>query len=48
MQNPLISDSLGKEVTFVLDNNAPATFDGGYEKKSGNLGSAWKTENILR
>lgn len=35
--DPLISDSLGKEVTFVLDNNAPATFDGGYEKKSGNL-----------
>ena len=35
--DPLISDSLGTEVTFVLDNNAPATFDGGYEKKSGDF-----------
>jgi len=35
--DPLISDNLGKEITFVLDNNAPATFDGGYEKKSGDF-----------
>lgn len=35
--DPLISDSLGTEITFVLDNNALATFDGGYEKKSGIL-----------
>jgi len=35
--DPLISDNLGKKVTFVLDNNAPATFDGGYEQKSGDF-----------
>lgn len=35
--DPLISDSLGTEITFVLDNNSPATFDGGYEKKSGDF-----------
>ncbi|MBS7783902.1 hypothetical protein [Providencia stuartii] len=35
--DPLISDNLGKKVSFVLDNNAPATFDGGYEKKSGDF-----------
>ncbi len=35
--DPLISDSLGTEITFVLDNNALATFDGGYEKKSGDF-----------
>ncbi|MDT7045078.1 hypothetical protein QF212_03940, partial [Providencia stuartii] len=33
----LISENFGIEVTFVLDNNAPATFDGGYEKKSGDF-----------
>ncbi|WP_336432950.1 hypothetical protein [Providencia stuartii] len=31
----LISENFGIEVTFVLDNNAPATFDGGYEKNQG-------------
>ncbi|MEI9535403.1 hypothetical protein [Moellerella wisconsensis] len=35
--DPLISKNFGAEATFVLDNNAPATFDGGYEKKSGNI-----------
>lgn len=30
--DPLISKNFGTEVTFVFDNNAPATFDGGYEK----------------
>ncbi|MGV6984428.1 hypothetical protein [Providencia hangzhouensis] len=35
--DPLISDNLGKKVSFVLDNNSPATFDGGYEKKSGDF-----------
>ncbi|HEM8866619.1 TPA: hypothetical protein U2R11_003908 [Providencia stuartii] len=35
--DPLISDNLGKKISFVLDNNAPATFDGGYEKKSGDF-----------
>ncbi len=35
--DPLISKNFGAEVTFVLDNNAPATFDGGYEKKTGNV-----------
>lgn len=35
--DPLISDNLGKKVSFVLDNNAPATFDGSYEKKSGDF-----------
>ncbi|EPK8018953.1 hypothetical protein [Providencia rettgeri] len=35
--DPLISKNFGMEATFVLDNNAPATFDGGYEKKSGNF-----------
>ncbi|HHR6079395.1 TPA: hypothetical protein ACS7ZY_001759 [Providencia alcalifaciens] len=30
--DPLISKSFGAEATFVFDNNAPATFDGGYEK----------------
>ncbi|MEQ5400865.1 hypothetical protein ABN303_09185 [Providencia rettgeri] len=33
----LISENFGIEATFVLDNNAPATFDGGYEKKSGDF-----------
>ncbi|EPJ1624830.1 hypothetical protein AAAA28_18900 [Providencia stuartii] len=35
--DPLISQNFGMEATFVLDNNAPQTFDGGYEKKSGNV-----------
>ncbi|EOE3834152.1 hypothetical protein ACKERJ_004128, partial [Providencia stuartii] len=35
--DPLISQNFGTEATFVLDNNAPATFDGGYEKKSGDI-----------
>jgi len=35
--DPLITENFGMEATFVLDNNAPATFDGGYEKKSGDL-----------
>ncbi|OMH51711.1 hypothetical protein [Providencia stuartii] len=35
--DPLISKNFGSEATFVLDNNAPATFDGGYEKKSGDF-----------
>ncbi|MEY0065107.1 Uncharacterised protein [Providencia rettgeri] len=35
--DPLISKNFGMEATFVLDNNAPATFDGGYEKKSGDI-----------
>lgn len=35
--DPLISKNFGVEATFVLDNNAPATFDGGYEKKQGNI-----------
>lgn len=33
----LISKNFGTEVTFVFDNNAPQIFDGGYEKKSGNI-----------
>lgn len=35
--DPLISKNFGAEVTFVLDNNAPAIFDGGYEKKIGDM-----------
>nr|WP_314266561.1 hypothetical protein [uncultured Moellerella sp.] len=35
--DPLITKNFGAEATFVFDNNAPATFDGGYEKKSGDL-----------
>ncbi|MEY1519038.1 hypothetical protein [Providencia manganoxydans] len=35
--DPLISDNLGKKITFVLDDNAPAAFDGGYEKRSGDI-----------
>ncbi|EOD6327555.1 hypothetical protein ACRBF7_001315 [Providencia stuartii] len=35
--DPLISKNFGMEATFVLDNNTPATFDGGYEKKSGDF-----------
>ncbi|MEQ4672854.1 hypothetical protein AB7W88_20535 [Providencia vermicola] len=35
--DPLISKNFGVEATFVLDNNAPATFDGGYEQKSGDV-----------
>ncbi|HHX8751712.1 TPA: hypothetical protein ACVPFL_003934, partial [Morganella morganii] len=35
--DPLISDNLGEEATFVFDNHAPATFDGGYEKKTGDV-----------
>jgi len=35
--DPLISKNFGAEATFVFDNNAPATFDGGYEQKSGDI-----------
>ncbi|MEQ4625357.1 hypothetical protein [Providencia manganoxydans] len=35
--DPLISTNFGFETTFVIDNNAPQTFDGGYLKKSGNM-----------
>ncbi|MBW5407198.1 hypothetical protein ACISK3_03690 [Morganella morganii] len=35
--DPLISKNFGAEATFVLDNNAPAIFDGGYEKKIGDM-----------
>lgn len=35
--DPLISKNFGAEAAFVFDNNAPATFDGGYEKKSGDI-----------
>lgn len=35
--DPLISDSSGKKATFVFDNHAPGTFDGGYEKKEGDV-----------
>ncbi|EMJ9777121.1 hypothetical protein RGO69_003978 [Morganella morganii] len=35
--DPLISDNLGEGATFVFDNHAPATFDGGYEKKTGDV-----------
>ncbi|MEI9748313.1 hypothetical protein [Moellerella wisconsensis] len=35
--DPLITENFGAEATFVLDNNAPATFDGGFEKKTGNI-----------
>ncbi|KPD03630.1 hypothetical protein [Moellerella wisconsensis] len=35
--DPLITENFGAEATFVLDNNAPATFDGGFEKKTGDI-----------
>ncbi|WNP32599.1 hypothetical protein RN616_20015 (plasmid) [Morganella morganii] len=35
--DPLISKNHGEEATFVFDNHAPGTFDGGYEKKSGDV-----------
>lgn len=35
--DPLITENFGVEATFVFDNNAPQVFDGGYEKKSGNI-----------
>ncbi|MGJ5645929.1 hypothetical protein ACMGC7_03245 [Morganella morganii] len=34
---PLISKNHGEEATFVFDNHAPATFDGGYEKQTGDV-----------
>ncbi|MBP6122407.1 MULTISPECIES: hypothetical protein [Providencia] len=33
----LISKNFGAEATFVIDNNAPQVFDGGFEKKSGSV-----------
>nr|WP_287468680.1 hypothetical protein [Providencia sp.] len=33
----LISKNFGAEATFVIDNNAPQVFDGGFEKKSGDI-----------
>ncbi|HGY2268382.1 hypothetical protein [Morganella morganii] len=33
----LISKNHGEEATFVFDNHAPGTFDGGYEKKAGDV-----------
>ncbi|MBD2781936.1 hypothetical protein [Xenorhabdus szentirmaii] len=34
---PIIDDNFGFETTFVIDDNAPQVFDGGYIKKTGNL-----------
>ena len=35
--DPLITENFGVEATFVVDNNAPQVFDGGFEKKAGNI-----------
>nr|WP_314266560.1 hypothetical protein [uncultured Moellerella sp.] len=35
--DPLITENFGVEATFVVDNNAPQVFDGGFEKKTGNI-----------
>ncbi|MEI9535687.1 hypothetical protein [Moellerella wisconsensis] len=35
--DPLITENFGAEATFVVDHNAPQVFDGGFEKKTGNI-----------
>jgi len=46
--DPLISKNFGVEATFVLDNNAPATFDGGYEQKSGDINETLTLFPLIR
>ncbi|EMD1716877.1 hypothetical protein [Providencia stuartii] len=46
--DPLISKNFGSEATFVLDNNAPATFDGGYEQKSGDINETLTLFPLIR
>ncbi|MEI9535064.1 hypothetical protein [Moellerella wisconsensis] len=35
--DPLITENFGAEATFVVDHNAPQVFDGGFEKKTGDI-----------
>jgi hypothetical protein len=45
---PLIDDNFGFKTTFVTDGNAPAVFDGGYIKKTGDLNEKITLFPLLR
>jgi hypothetical protein len=45
---PLIDDNIGFKTTFVTDDNAPAVFDGGYIKKTGDLNEEITLFPLLR